>query len=107
MITASIVGATGYTGAVLTDILAEHPEVKFGSLTSKSYVGSRVDQVFPHLRVTADYVAYSPETAGEADVVFVCYPHAEAYAVVAELVERGCRVVDLSADYRLRGPRGI
>ena len=106
MITASIVGATGYTGAVLTDVLAEHPEVKLGSLTSKSHVGSRVDQVFPHLRVADDYVAYSPETAGEADVAFVCYPHAEAYAVVAELVERGCRVVDLSADYRLKDPAG-
>ncbi len=106
MITASIVGATGYTGAVLTDILAEHPGVKLGSLTSKSYVGSRVDQVFPHLRVTGEYESYARDTAGEADVAFVCYPHAEAYAVVAELVERGCRVVDLSADYRLKDPAG-
>jgi N-acetyl-gamma-glutamyl-phosphate reductase len=104
VITASIVGATGYTGAVLTDILAEHPEVKLGSLTSKSYVGSRVDRVFPYLRVDQEYEAYSVEAAGAADVAFVCYPHAEAYAVVAELVERGCRVVDLSADYRLKDP---
>ena len=57
VITASIVGATGYTGAVLTDILAEHPEVQLGALTSKSYVGSRVDRVFPHLRVDGGYVA--------------------------------------------------
>ncbi len=106
MITASIVGATGYTGAVLTDILAEHPEVRLGSLTSKTYVGSRVEDVFPHLRVRGSYVAYSAEAAGEADVAFVCYPHAEAYAVVAELVDRGCRVVDLSADYRLKDPAG-
>jgi N-acetyl-gamma-glutamyl-phosphate reductase len=104
VITASIVGATGYTGAVLTDILAEHPEVQLGALTSKSYVGSRVDRVFPHLRLERSYVAYSPESAGGADVAFVCYPHAEAYAVVAELVEHGCRVVDLSADYRLKDP---
>jgi N-acetyl-gamma-glutamyl-phosphate reductase len=106
VITASIVGATGYTGAVLTDILAEHPGVQLGPLTSKSYVGSRVDRVFPHLRVEGTYVAYSPETAAAADVAFVCYPHAEAYAVVAELVEGGCRVVDLSADYRLKDPAG-
>ena len=106
MITASIVGATGYTGAVLTDILTEHPEVELGPLTSKSYAGSRVDRVFPQLRVQSSYVAYTAETAGEADVVFVCYPHAEAYAVVAELVDRGCRVVDLSADYRLKDPAG-
>jgi len=106
VITASIVGATGYTGAVLTDILAEHPEVQLGPLTSKSYVGSRVDRVFPHLRVQGSYVAYSAETAREADVAFVCYPHAEAYAVVAQLVDRGCRVIDLSADYRLKDPEG-
>jgi N-acetyl-gamma-glutamyl-phosphate reductase len=103
VITASIVGATGYTGAVLTDILAEHPEVRLGALTSKSYIGARVKKLFPHLRVDGTYVEYSPETAA-ADVAFVCYPHAEAYAIVAELVDRGCRVVDLSADYRLRDP---
>jgi N-acetyl-gamma-glutamyl-phosphate reductase len=106
VITASIVGATGYTGAVLTDILAEHPDVQLGALTSKSYVGSRVDRVFPHLRVEGAYVPYSSESAGAADVAFVCYPHAEAYAVVAELVDMGCRVVDLSADYRLKDPAG-
>jgi N-acetyl-gamma-glutamyl-phosphate reductase len=106
VITASIVGSTGYTGAVLTDILAEHPSVRLGALTSKSYIGSRIDQVFPHLRVEGGYVGYSADTAGEADVAFVCYPHAEAHAVVAELVDRGCRVVDLSADYRLKDPAG-
>jgi N-acetyl-gamma-glutamyl-phosphate reductase len=105
VITASIIGATGYTGAVLTDILAEHPHVKLGALTSKSYVGARVDRVFPHLRGDGEYTAYSPESAA-ADVAFVCYPHAEAHAVVAELLDRGCRVVDLSADYRLKDPRG-
>jgi N-acetyl-gamma-glutamyl-phosphate reductase len=106
VITASIIGATGYTGAVLTDILAEHPEVRVGVLTSKSFIDKRVDSVFPHLRVGGTYVEYSPEAAGAADVAFVCYPHAEAYAVVAELVDKGCRVVDLSADYRLKDPAG-
>lgn len=106
MITASIVGATGFTGAVLTDILAEHPDVRLGALTSKSYVGKQVTNVFPHLRVDGSYVEFSAETAGGADVAFVCYPHAEAHAVVAELVTKGCRVVDLSADYRLKDPAG-
>jgi N-acetyl-gamma-glutamyl-phosphate reductase len=106
VITASIVGATGYTGAVLTDLLAQHPQVRLGTLTSKSYIGQRVDKLFPHLRVDGTYVGYSLETAGAADVAFVCYPHAEAHAVVAELVENGCRVVDLSADYRLKDPAG-
>lgn len=105
MIVASIVGATGYTGAVLTDILQGHPDVQVHALTSKSYVGRRVQEVFPHLRVDGVYQEYSAALVQESDVAFVCYPHAEAYPVVAELVEAGCRVVDLSADYRLKDPR--
>ena len=105
MIKASIVGATGYTGAVLTDILAEHPEVRLQALTSKSYVGRQVAEVFPHLRVEGDLRASTPpEAVAGSDVAFVCYPHAEAHPVVAELVDAGCRVVDLSADFRLKDP---
>ena len=102
MIKASIVGATGYTGAVLTDILAVHPEVRLQALTTKSYVGQQVAEVFPHLRVKATFCEYSPDTLAGSDVAFVCYPHAEAHPVVAELIDAGCRVVDLSADFRLR-----
>lgn len=104
MIGASIVGATGYTGAILTEILAEHPEVRLHALTSKSYAGRAVSEVFPHLRVNARYVPYSAEAVLESDIAFVCYPHAEAHAVVASLVDGGCRVVDLSADFRLKDP---
>ena len=104
MIAASIVGATGYTGAVLTDILSQHPEVRLQALTSKSYMGQSVDEVFPHLRVGEVYQEYSLETVAGSDVVFVCYPHAEAHEVVAALVDSGCRVVDLSADFRLKDP---
>lgn len=102
MIAASIVGATGYTGAILTDILAEHPGVRLRALTSKSYAGRTVSDVFPHLRSAGRYVPYSVDAVRGSDVAFVCYPHAEAYGVVAELVDAGCRVVDLSADFRLK-----
>lgn len=105
MITASIVGATGYTGAVLTDILAGHSDVRLHALTSKSHVGRRVADVFPHLRVEGTYQKHSPALARDSDVAFVCYPHAESHAVVAELVDEGCRVVDLSADFRLTDPQ--
>ena len=104
LIRASIVGATGYTGAILTDILSEHPDVKMHALTSKSYAGRRVGEVFPDLRVDGAYVEYSLGAVAGSDVAFVCYPHGEAHEVVAELVEMGCRVVDLSADYRLKDP---
>ncbi len=80
--------------------------MQLGALTTKSYVGKSVSSVFPHLRVDRKYQEFSPDSAGAADVAFVCYPHAEAYAVVAQLVDKGCRVVDLSADYRLKDPAG-
>ena len=104
MITASIVGATGYTGALLTDILSQHSEVRLQTLTSKSYVGRAVRDVFPYLRVDGTYVEYSPAELEGTDVVFVCYPHAQAHGVVAELIDAGCKVVDLSADFRLTDP---
>ena len=102
MIRASVVGATGYTGMVLTDLLGHHPEVRLEALTSVSYVGRTVEDLFPHLRVDGTYVEYRAERLEGSDVVFVCYPHGEAHPVVAELVARGIRVVDLSADFRLR-----
>ena len=105
MIVASIVGATGYTGAILTDILAGHPDVRLHALTSRSYPDRSISEIFPHLRVEGRYAAYSPDTVAGSDVAFVCYPHAEAHEVVATLVDSGCRVVDLSADYRLKDPR--
>ena len=99
-------GATGYTGALLTDILAGHPEVRLQCLTSKSFIGRRVEEVFPYLRVDGTYAEYSLGALEGSDVAFVCYPHAQAHEAVAELVDAGCRVVDLSADFRLRDPRG-
>jgi N-acetyl-gamma-glutamyl-phosphate reductase len=104
VITAGIVGATGYTGAVLTDILAEHPDVRLGALTSRSYAGRTVTDVFPRLRVDGGYTEYSDEKMAGSDVVFVCYPHAQSHPVVARLIAQGCRVVDLSADFRLKDP---
>ena len=59
LINASIVGATGYTGAILTDILHGHPDVRVHTLTSKSYAGRGVGDVFPDLRVDGAYVEYS------------------------------------------------
>jgi N-acetyl-gamma-glutamyl-phosphate reductase len=101
VITASIVGATGYTGAVLTDILARHPEVRIHALTTKSFVGQHASDVFPSLRVEGTYIDYTVGAVSGSDVAFVCYPHAQSAPVVAELVDAGVRVVDLSADYRL------
>ena len=105
MIKASIVGATGYTGAVLTDILAGHPQVELHTLTSMSHVGKRVEEAFPNLRVEGTYSEYSKDAIADSDVAFICYPHAQSHPVAAELVDAGCRVVDLGADFRLKDPQ--
>ena len=105
MIKASIVGATGYTGAVLTDILAGHPQVELRTLTSMSHVGKRVEEAFPSLRVEGTYSEYSKDAIADSDVAFICYPHAQSHPVAAELVDAGCRVVDLGADFRLKDPQ--
>ncbi len=102
MVKVSVVGATGFTGAVLTDLLAGHAGVELDALTSSSFTGRRVADVFPHLRVGARYVAYEPARMADSEYVFVCYPHAKAHPVVAELVDGGHRVIDLSADFRLK-----
>lgn len=102
MIRASIIGATGYTGMVLSYLLSRHPNVQLDALTSQSYVGRAVAEVFPHLRLDTRYEPYSVSRMAESEVAFVCYPHAEAHVVAAELVEAGVRVIDLSADFRLR-----
>jgi N-acetyl-gamma-glutamyl-phosphate reductase len=104
LIKATIVGATGYTGAVLTDILSQHPHVRLHALTSESYVGRTVGEVFPDLRVEGRYTEYTADAVAASDVAFVCYPHAESHEVVAGLIDGGCRVIDLSADFRLKEP---
>ncbi len=101
VIQAGIVGATGFTGVVLTELLWAHPEVRLGPLTSSNYVGQGVGDAFPHVRVPGTYVEYSPEVVADCDFVFVCYPHAASHPVVGELIDRGHRVIDLSADFRL------
>jgi N-acetyl-gamma-glutamyl-phosphate reductase len=104
VIRASVVGATGFTGAVLTGLLARHPEVHIDALTSTSYVGRSVRETFPHLRVDGTYVSFEAARLADSEIVFVCYPHAQAHPVVAQLLEAGCRVIDLSADFRLKDP---
>ncbi len=61
-------------------------------------------ETFPHLRVDQPYVSFAAPRLVDSDIVFVCYPHAQSHPVVAELLEAGRRVIDLSADFRLKDP---
>ncbi len=99
-----IVGGTGYTGVELLRLLAQHSDVEVVAITSRAEAGRRVDALFPNLRGSYDLVFSEPEVAllADCDLVFFATPHNVAMNLVPELLEAGTRVVDLSADYRIR-----
>jgi N-acetyl-gamma-glutamyl-phosphate reductase len=101
----AVAGASGYMGAELLRLLSVHPRVRVACVTSERMAGERLDSLFPHLRGLSD-LAFSeldPERlAGEAEVTFLALPHMESQRAVPELRRHGRRVIDLSADYRLR-----
>jgi len=104
MIKVGIVGGTGYTGVELLRLLATHSEVSLHVITSRSEAGMAVSELFPNLRGHVDLVFTVPdvEQLVECDVVFFATPHTVAMALVPELIKRGTRVIDLSADFRLK-----
>lgn len=104
MLKAAIFGASGYTGLELLRILAAHPGAKVVEATSRQYKGTPVPEVFPALRGFYDALVFSdPEELGsvEADIAFSAMPHGASQDIVPELLKKN-RVVDLSADFRLR-----
>lgn len=107
MINIAILGASGYTGFELLRILANHPNAKIIEATSRQYKGRPVPEVFPSLRGYYDGLIFSdPEDFKRirADVVFSALPHGASQEVVPSLLEADNRVIDLSADFRLRDP---
>lgn len=99
-----IVGATGYTGTELLRILANHEFVEVTEVYSHSSAGKRLAEVVPHLSHfygSLELRAFDADGA-QADAYFVCLPHGSAQEAVYQLIERGKKVIDLSADYRLK-----
>lgn len=101
-----IVGATGYTGAELMRLLARHPEAQLVTATSRTMAGRAVSDSFQTLRgeVDLEFVAPEPATLQDCDVVFFATPNGTAMHMTPMLLESGVRVIDLSADFRLRDP---
>ncbi len=99
-----IVGGTGYTGVELLRLLADHAEVSLAVITSRTESGRRVDDLFPNLRGYYDLNFTEPDlrTLSKCDVVFYATPHNVAMHGVPRLLAAGVRVIDLSADFRLR-----
>lgn len=104
MIKIGIVGGTGYTGVELLRILAVHPEVEVKCITSRSEAGMPVADMYPNLRGHFDLAFSEPDPAilAQCDLVFFATPHGVAARMVPELMAAGVRVVDLSADFRLK-----
>ncbi|MDP0501236.1 MAG: N-acetyl-gamma-glutamyl-phosphate reductase [Verrucomicrobiota bacterium JB022] len=104
-----IVGASGYSGEILIDLLARHPQVTLSVVGSRSLAGKRVYEVMPHLRGTVGNLEFTASdveqlSAAPVDVYFLALPHGVAADFALPLVEAGKRVIDLSADFRLDTP---
>jgi N-acetyl-gamma-glutamyl-phosphate reductase len=96
-----VLAAAGYAGAVAARLVHRHPHFELAYVTARSDAGTRLDAIHPRTRVPLELEAYDPDRHAEVDAAVVAYPHGAAAPVVAELRERGVRVVDLSADFRL------
>jgi N-acetyl-gamma-glutamyl-phosphate reductase len=104
MIKAGIVGGTGYTGVELLRLLAQHPQAELKAITSRKEAGSPVAAMFPSLRgrVELAFTEPSPASLRGCDVVFFATPNGVAMGEARALLEAGARVIDLSADFRIR-----
>jgi N-acetyl-gamma-glutamyl-phosphate reductase len=97
---AAVAGANGYAGMTLVHLLSRHPGVDLDQLTSRSFAGKPYSEVFPMLELEGVFDP-EPEVAGK-DVIFSCLPHNVGAAKAARWLEAGVRVIDMSADFRLK-----
>ncbi len=103
----AVAGASGYTGAELLRLLSQHPRVNLTAVTSEKSAGVAVSSIYPHLQgvVQLNFEALAPEALAErADVLFLALPHTKSMGPVATCLKAGKRVIDLSADFRLKNP---
>lgn len=103
MINVGVVGATGYTGVELLRLLTKHEAVELAVATSNSEKGKAVTDVFPSLRTHVDleFVGHDSETLKSCDFIFFATPHATAMHHAPKFLDQGCKIIDLSADFRI------
>lgn len=99
-----IVGATGYTGVELLRLLAQHPQAQVMAVTSRQESGMPVADMFPSLRGHVDAIFQTPDEAklDQCDVVFFATPHGVAMKEAKALLDKGVKLIDLAADFRLQ-----
>jgi N-acetyl-gamma-glutamyl-phosphate reductase len=99
-----VLGATGYAGALAAQLVQRHPHFELAYVTARKEAGLTLAHVHPRTRIELVLEEFDADAHGDVDAAIVAYPHGAAAPVVAALRERGVRVVDLSADFRLRDP---
>jgi N-acetyl-gamma-glutamyl-phosphate reductase len=96
-----VFGAAGYAGALSARLVDRHPAFELRTVTARSDVGRRLDDLYPHHRVALELEELDLDRHGDVDAAIVAYPHGAAAELVADLHRRGVKVIDLSADFRL------
>jgi len=96
-----VAGATGFAGALAAHLLWRHSGFELVGVTGRSETGRRLDDLYPRYRVPLEIQPLDLDTMEQIDAAIVAYPHAAAAPTVAALLDRGARVIDLSADFRL------
>ena len=105
MIHVSIIGATGYTGVELVRLLGLREDVVLDHLTSRTYAGQKIQHLFPHLLGNVDHTCEEldlEQVTTDSDVIFVALPHGHALPIAKKAKEKGKKVIDLGADFRLK-----
>jgi N-acetyl-gamma-glutamyl-phosphate reductase len=97
-----VAGATGFAGALAAHLLWRHPDFELVAITGRSEVGRQLQDVYPRYRVPLEIEQLELDRLERIDAAVVAYPHAAAAPTVGALRELGARVIDLSADFRLR-----
>ena len=103
--TVAVFGAGGYAGSLAARLLHNHPNFDLRWVTARGDVGRRLDDVYPYHRVPLVLEEVDIDRHGDVNAAIVAYPHGASAPFVAQLRERGVKVVDLSADFRLRDAR--
>jgi N-acetyl-gamma-glutamyl-phosphate reductase len=104
----AIVGASGYSGEELARLLLSHPHAELAAVTSRQYSGQTLAQVFPKFasHPRAKTIRFTEPNAGllakQSDIIFLALPHGVAAEFAVPLLRLGCKVIDLSADFRLK-----
>lgn len=105
MIKAAIIGATGYTGITLMEILLKHKDVEIKYITSKSYAGKKFSQIYPKFEGLTNLVCIEEnidEISKNVDVIFIALPHGIASGKINNDILKNTKVIDLGADFRLK-----